>query len=173
MEITIAGRLPGCTNIWPVHRFQVQFVHIAWKLIDFLFESAKNVHVMVNDASGMTVSNARNISRYLRLWPPQAVRVKAKQDIAASFIVSAAPQNYFIFVSDRCVSVPSGKEHLNWTFDKKIWKFLKEKSLVNLANTVPSAYVMTVYFPALYWIRWHFLNNRLIMFICNYNRVAF
>lgn len=91
MKVSIAGRLSRSPHVCPVHCLQVQFVYIARELVDFLFETAKYVHKMVDDASTVSITDTRNVTSHLWLWPSQRVSVKAEQDVATRLIVSPAP----------------------------------------------------------------------------------
>lgn len=105
MEVPVARRGARRADERPVHRLQVEAVHVAGELVDLLLEAAEDVHEAVDDAGGVAVARAGDAPRHLRLGPLQRLRVEAEQDIALGLVVSAAPQVDLVPVRDRRVAV--------------------------------------------------------------------
>lgn len=68
-------------NKAPLHRLEIQTMHITWKLIYHFFKASKNVHTVIDNASWMSVSRSRQTSTNFRRFPFKGFRVEAKQNI--------------------------------------------------------------------------------------------
>lgn len=111
VEVAIARRQTAGRHKCPFHCLQIQAVHIARELIDFLLEAAEYVHGIANNARRMAIPNARYRTGHLGFRPRMRVRIEAEQNVTADVIVAAAPHVHIVLVRDRRMAVT-----LKWHF---------------------------------------------------------
>jgi len=68
----------SCAHVTPFHRRQIKFVNVLSKLIWLPFKSTKDVHSIVYDAGGMTVTRRRYDAVHSRPWPKKCVGIETK-----------------------------------------------------------------------------------------------
>lgn len=68
-------------NEAPLHRVEIEAMHITWELVDHLLKPTENVHLWAHDTGRVTVASTRQIASHVRRLPLASLRVEAEQNI--------------------------------------------------------------------------------------------
>lgn len=98
MKVPVGRRIATSVHEGPMHRLQIQIVHIAGEFVNHFLEAPEDVHSIAVEARRVAVSRPWNLPGGQRFTPLQGLRVEAEQNITNYFVIASSPDVDFVLV---------------------------------------------------------------------------